>query len=66
MKPRDIEETAVSAAGQVAASEPTERADAAGGTSGPTDMTVVRSTPSGATVNDLANPGHFGKYELLG
>ncbi len=34
--------------------------------SGPTDATVVRAAPSSPTVDEMASPNNFGRYELLG
>src|SRR5688572_19456177 len=32
----------------------------------PTDVTMVRATPSAPSVGDMADPKSFGKYDLLG
>ncbi len=34
--------------------------------SGPTDATIVRAAPSSPTVDEMASPNNFGRYELLG
>jgi serine/threonine protein kinase len=70
MNPRELEETAPSGQSGPAGpeAEATEGPSAAEGTgvSGPTDVTVVRGTPSAPTVGDVPGAESFGKYELLG
>jgi serine/threonine protein kinase len=70
MNPRELEETAPSAGARPAGrpAEATEAPSAAEGTgvSGPTDVTVVRGSPSAPSVGEVPGAESFGKYELLG
>jgi serine/threonine protein kinase len=59
--------TAVSGQGLGPAPAPTDSHNASlTDASGPADVTVVRAAPSASTVNDMAAPNSFGKYDLLG
>ena len=58
----DKDDTAISSHAQKRNSGPGEATDVAG----PTDVTVVRATPSAPTINEKPEPNNFGKYELLG
>lgn len=70
MNPHNLEETALSAAGRTQPPDQADRTEAAPAEStdvgGPTDVTVVRGTPSSPTVDDMSSASTCGKYELLG